>query len=538
MGGSKDCIRYRLFVGSNVVALLLGFVGCSAKDPPRSKSVQNSTVAGENPVHVPAGNENVVQVRNKDFQGTDTENDTNGLFDELAFKKWPVPDFALFITGRQYGFIEPCGCTGLDNQKGGLARRHTLLNNVRQLGWPVVPLDMGNQVRRIGVQAEIKYHMTMEALRELKYQSIVYGPDDLRLTFEELLVEIYPDDEVSPLPYLSANVDLLDFVPRYQVKEVGGRKIGLTAVLGASHHARVGGGEDVLLIDPQEALDEIWPQLESEDCDLYVLLAHASIEESQELARQFRGFSIVITAGGAGEPNYRPEPIEGTDSVLVQVGTKGMYVGLLGFYADSQPRLRYQRIALDAKWKDSPEMIGLLGNYQHQLESMGLQGLQLNPVAHWTGHEFVGTDQCGGCHEQAHEIWRETGHAHATATLVRPPERYEVPRHFDPECLSCHVTGWNSLGHLPYKTGYVDLETSAHLHGNGCENCHGPGSAHVAAEQSEKVVNEDQLNKLRAEMRLTLGNARESCMKCHDLDNSPDFAQEESFDRYWEEIAH
>ena len=87
MGGSKDCIRYRLFVGSSVVALLLGFVGCSAKDPPGNKSVRNSTVPGENPVHVPAGNENVVQVRNKDLQGTDTENDTNGLFDELAFKK-------------------------------------------------------------------------------------------------------------------------------------------------------------------------------------------------------------------------------------------------------------------------------------------------------------------------------------------------------------------------------------------------------------------------------------------------------------------
>ncbi|MBI83135.1 MAG: hypothetical protein CMJ81_08065 [Planctomycetaceae bacterium] len=538
MVGFGNCIPYRVFVASSVVGLLLGFVGCSAKDSPDNDSFQNSTVTDGKPVHIPAGKETVVQVRNEDSEKTDTENDVSGLFDELAFKKWPVPDFALFITGRQYGFIEPCGCTGLDNQKGGLSRRHSLLNDVRQLGWPVFPLDMGNQVRRTGIQAEIKYHMTMEALRELKYESIVYGPDDLRLTFEELLVEIYPDAEVSPLPYLSANVDLLDFIPRYQVKEVGGRRIGLTAVLGGSHHARVGGGEDILLTDPQESLDEVWPQLESEDCDLYVLLAHASIEESQELARRFKGFSIVITAGGAGEPNYLPEPIEGTESVLIQVGTKGMYAGVLGFYGESQPRLRYQRIALDAKWKDSPQMIRLLENYQHQLEGMGLKGLQLNPVAHWTGHEFVGTDQCGGCHEQPHEIWLETGHSHATATLVRPPERKEVPRHFDPECLSCHVTGWNFQGHLPYETGYVDLEASAHLHGNGCENCHGPGSAHVAAEQAEEVVDEDQLNKLREEMRLTLENAREFCMKCHDLDNSPDFGKEESFNRYWEEIAH
>ena len=256
MSGSRDCIPYRVFVASNVVGLLLGLVGCSAEDPLENNSFQNSTVTDENPVHIPAGNETVVQVRNEDSEKTDTENDASGLFDELAFKKWPVPDLALFITGRQYGFIEPCGCTGLDNQKGGLARRHSLLNDVRQLGWPVVPLDMGNQVRRTGIQAEIKYHMTMEALRELKYQSIVFGPDDLRLTFEEILVEIYPDAEVSPLPYLSANVDLLDFIPRYRVKEVGGRRIGLTAVLGGSHHARVGGGEDILLTDPQEALEE------------------------------------------------------------------------------------------------------------------------------------------------------------------------------------------------------------------------------------------------------------------------------------------
>ena len=45
---------------------------------------------------------------------------------ERLFQDWPKPKLAFAITGQQHGYIEPCGCTGLANQKGGMARRHTL----------------------------------------------------------------------------------------------------------------------------------------------------------------------------------------------------------------------------------------------------------------------------------------------------------------------------------------------------------------------------------------------------------------------------
>ena len=40
---------------------------------------------------------------------------------------------------------------------------------------------------------------------------------------------------------------------------------------------------------------------------------------------------------------------------------------------------------------------------------------------------------------------------------------------------------------------------------NGCENCHGPGSAHVAAEQDG--ADEAAVTRLREEMRLSLADA-------------------------------
>jgi hypothetical protein len=39
-------------------------------------------------------------------------------------------------------------------------------------------------------------------------------------------------------------------------------------------------------------------------------------------------------------------------------------------------------------------------------------------------------------------------------------------------------------------------------------------------------------------MRLTLANAQEKCLECHDIDNSPDFHKEGAFEKYWEQVKH
>jgi hypothetical protein len=168
--------------------------------------------------------------------------------------------------------------------------------------------------------------------------------------------------------------------------------------------------------------------------------------------------------------------------------------------------------------------------YQEQLKALGLEGLGVKPLPHPTGRQFVGSETCGECHVEEYEIWEKTPHAHAMDSLVHPGERSEIPRHYDPECLSCHVTGWNPQKFYPYDSGYLGLKETPEMMHVGCENCHGPGSAHV--DDSENV-------ELQREMILAYERAEQKCIECHDLDNSPDFHKKGAFeDTYWPKVAH
>jgi hypothetical protein len=173
----------------------------------------------------------------------------------------------------------------------------------------------------------------------------------------------------------------------------------------------------------------------------------------------------------------------------------------------------------------------LMAAYQDQLKTIGFAGLGLRAVAHplasVNGH-FIGSQKCESCHEKACDIWKKSGHGHAYDTLAK----LDPPRNFDPECISCHVVGWHPTKFFPYESGYESKEKTPKLVNAGCENCHGPGEKHAAA---ESIGSEDLRKKLRKAMTATKADAKkQQCVSCHDLDNSPAF----DFDAYWPLVEH
>ena len=96
------------------------------------------------------------------------------------------------------------------------------------------------------------------------------------------------------------------------------------------------------------------------------------------------------------------------------------------------------------------------------------------------------------------------------------------------------MTGWAPEKYYPYKGGYEGLDKTPQLAHNGCENCHGPGSAHVAAESGEGKPTSGQIADLRAAMQISKPQIENTCTACHDGDNSLNF----KFNDYWPKVEH
>ena len=441
---------------------------------------------------------------------------------------WPKPKAALVITGMEHGYIEPCGCAGLDRMKGGMSRRHTLFKQLRADGWPVVGLDVGGLASGFGQQAELKFHTMVEGQLKMGYDAIAMGADDLRLPAAE-----FATLPAGVNPFVSANVDLFDFdsgiTAKFRLIKAGGMTVGVTAVLGATYQKEIHSA-DVKMADPEAALTKIMPELKGK-ADYLVLLAHATMDESIALAKKFPQFDVVVTSDGQPEPPKEAETVPGMKTLLITVGYKGMNAIVLGLYDGQPPAVRYQRVPLDSRFAASPDMKTLMDAYQYQLKIIGLAGLGLRPVPHplqETNGRFVGSAKCESCHEISYDIWKKSLHAHAYDTLAK----LDPPRNFDPECLSCHVVGWNPQQFFPYINGFESKEKTPQLINTGCEDCHGPGEKHCAVE----LAGSDQLKQeLRKAMVVTKEySEKQQCMTCHDLDNSPDF----DFKAYWPFVEH
>lgn len=471
----------------------------------------------------------------------------NGRF----FEGWPKPKLALVITGRLEGYLEPCGCAGLDRMTGGLGRRYSLFSELRdKRGWPVVGLDVGGNAKGVGKQAELKLQFAFDAMRKMHYDAVTLGGSDLRLPAAELAGLTAQAGPGQKSMFVCGNVGLSALndvlLPRIRCVSAGSETIGVTAVLGKAEMAQLADMANLKLLPAETSLSEIVPQLKKR-ANYLVLLAHATRDEAVDLAKKYPDFDLVVCSGGAAAPpgnymvcappppgNYREIRQGGTK--LVETGEKGQYAVVLGMFDDRRQPFRYQRVTLDSRFPSAPEMEALMAGYQSKLEKLGLDGLGIppapNPLNKSNGN-YVGSEVCKNCHDESYRVWKETPHSRGLSTL----KNLKVPRAFDPECISCHAVGWHPTKFYPYQSGYLSEQETPRLNSAGCEDCHGPGELHVKAENHGTPAEQDTYRKA---VRLTEKEAadpkspKQNCWTCHDLDNSPEF----KFPLYFPYVKH
>jgi hypothetical protein len=148
---------------------------------------------------------------------------------------------------------------------------------------------------------------------------------------------------------------------------------------------------------------------------------------------------------------------------------------------------------------------------------------------------YVGVETCGMCHKTEKQgsqlsIWQNSAHSKAFQTLktekanqIAAEKGFKTPAAETPECLKCHVTGYNlDASMLGKKFKFED--------GVQCETCHGAGSAY----KDMKVMKDKDL---AVKNGLVMHDKLENfCIGCHNVE-SPTFT-DMNIDEAWQKIKH
>lgn len=458
------------------------------------------------------------------------------------FQNWPKPEVALILTGEGHGYLQPCGCSPI--QKGGLARRFNFLQAlIKERGWEVLGLDLGDMAQTEGPQTQIKYRYYMEALNRMPYVATALGQRELDMPFIAAVGEFSLNNRKPRL--LAANLKQEN---RERIDNAVGAaltiqvanswlKVGVVGILSDNVAKQIRDPE--AKFEPEATAIPAAIQRFKVAPDFLVLLYHGSLDDAKVVAQKHPQFQVILCKSQSDEVS--DEVARVGETMLINVGWKGKYVGVLGVSGQQGRPLerRYQRVEIGPEYetpqgKDASNPIHeLLQKYAQEVKTDNYlnkypQDLKHEVQASFPNSKYVGTERCGSCHDHAMKIWEKTPHHDAYKTLEERAKRPTL-RQYDGECVKCHVVGFT------YSTGFRNEVDTPKLKNVGCESCHGPGSMHANDPQNKEV--RKAMNPWRfanGDRKVVTNLIDRMCQNCHDLDNSVGF----KFETYWPKVEH
>ncbi len=249
----------------------------------------------------------------------------------------------LLHTNDTHSRIEPFGPgNGAISGKGGMARRATLVKQLRQQLGNVLLLDAGDVFQGTPYFNRYKGLLDYKLMSMMGYDAATLGNHDFDNGVEGLVAAM----SEATFPFVNCNFDmkgapgLAKRVQPWLVKQFPGVKVGITGVcvdftglVSPKNH------EGVTWLNPLESLKPVIKLLrEREKVDMVVLLSHLGYDlkgtgwDDLALARQLPGIDVII---GGHSHTFLEEPVrvknEGGETLIFQVGFGGVNLGRMDF---------------------------------------------------------------------------------------------------------------------------------------------------------------------------------------------------------------
>jgi 5'-nucleotidase len=235
---------------------------------------------------------------------------------------------------------------------GGIARRATLIENIRKENPNTLLLDAGDIFQGTPYFNFYGGELEFKLMSMLKYDAATIGNHD----FDNGINGLYAQLPHAKFDFLSANYDfkntiLNSHVKPYKVFEKEGIKIGVFG-LGINLAGLVDPRmyKETVYLDPVEISQDMSRILkEDEQCDLVICLSHLGYEYKNEtskisdltLASKTKNIDLIIgghTHTFLTTPTITKNSV-GEDVLVNQVGCYGINVGRIDFYFDNKKNI-------------------------------------------------------------------------------------------------------------------------------------------------------------------------------------------------------
>ncbi|RIA10015.1 5'-nucleotidase [Flavobacteriaceae bacterium MAR_2010_72] len=269
----------------------------------------------------------------------------------LGFQSFSRNDKKITIlhTNDVHSHIDPFGPEdGLNANKGGVARRASLVESIRNENPNTLLLDAGDMFQGTPYFNYFGGELEFKLMSMLKYDAATIGNHDFDNGIDGLFAQL----PHANFDFISANYDfsntIMDnHVKPYRVFERDGIKIGVFG-LGIKLDGLVDKRmyKETVYLDPIEVAQDMSRILKEEErCDLIICLSHigyhyknaADKPSDLNLAKATKNIDLII---GGHTHTFLKKPtvvknIEDKNVLVNQVGCYGINLGRIDFYFDS-----------------------------------------------------------------------------------------------------------------------------------------------------------------------------------------------------------
>lgn len=266
-----------------------------------------------------------------------------------SFTASKTKKITILHTNDVHSHIDPFGPEdGRNANKGGVARRYSLIESIRNENPNTLLLDAGDIFQGTPYFNYYGGEVEFKLMSMLKYDAATIGNHD----FDNGLDGLFKQLPHAEFDFISANYDfsntIMDtHVNPYKIFNIDGIKIGVFG-LGIELDGLVGKNnyKETKYLDPIEIAQDMTRVLkEDNSCDLIICLSHLGyyyrnspeIVSDLIIAKATKDIDLIV---GGHTHTFLPKPtieknIVGKNVLVNQVGCYGIYLGKIDFHFDS-----------------------------------------------------------------------------------------------------------------------------------------------------------------------------------------------------------